>query len=85
MKSALRMHSTEADKIDDLKKRVQEEKQKVIAKKEEEDNKREQIAALQMEIAALHRKAGEKHELDEEIQLTKLKNDQAELEKQRLE
>jgi hypothetical protein len=35
------MASTEADKIDDLKKRVQDEKQKVIAKKEEEDNKRE--------------------------------------------
>jgi hypothetical protein len=34
-----------------------------------------------MEIKALHRKAGEKHELDEEIQLTKLKNNQGELEK----
>ena len=83
VKSALRMANNEADKIEELKRRVEEESTKVAAKREEEEDKRASIASLQFEIAALNKKASEAHELPEEVTLKALRKEMDELTKQR--
>lgn len=46
MKAAIRMANNEVDKIEDLKKRVDDELKKVTNRKEEEEDKRNQIKKL---------------------------------------
>lgn len=82
VKSALRMANNEADKIEELKRRVEEDTIKVAQKKEDEEDKRAQIAIINAEIAALDKKASEAHELEEEIILKQLRKEYEELEKQ---
>lgn len=76
------MAANEVDKIEELKRRVEEETNKVAARKEESEEKKAQIAALKADIAALERKANEHHELEEDIKLKQLQNEKGELEKQ---
>jgi len=83
VKSALRMANNEADKIEELKRRVEEDTLKVAQKKEDEEVKRQKIALQQAEIEALDKKASEAHELEEEITLKTLRSESDELQKQR--
>jgi len=83
VKSALRMANNEADKIEELKRRVEEDTLKVAQKKEDEEVKRQKISLQQAEIEALDKKASEAHELEEEITLKTLRSESDELQKQR--
>lgn len=75
------MAANEVDKIEELKRRVEDETKKVSDRKEESEDKQAQIAALKADIAALERKANEHHELEEDIKLKQLENEMGELEK----
>jgi len=66
------MAANEVDKIEELKRRVEEEQTKVSSKKEESEEKQELIAMLMSEIEALTRKASEHHELPEDKKLKEL-------------
>lgn len=83
VKSAIRCAANEVDKIEELKRRVEEETTKVFKRKEESEEKQAQIAALKADIQALERKASEHHELEEDIRLKQLQQEKAEFEKQR--
>lgn len=75
------MAHNEADKIEELKRRVEEDTLKVAQKREDEEDKRQQIAVIEGEITALEKKASEAHELEEEIELKNLRKVYEELEK----
>lgn len=79
VKSAIRMAANEVDKITELQRRVKDEQSKVSSRREEEDDKRGTIAVLQAEISALDKKAGENHELEEQVKLKQLQNEYGEL------
>jgi hypothetical protein len=63
------MANNEADKIEELKRRVEEDTAKVAQKKVDEEDKKGQIDIINQEIDALEKKASEAHELEEEITL----------------
>lgn len=75
------MAANEVDKIEELKRRVEEETNKVAQRKEESEEKQTQIAALRADIAGLERKANEHHELEEDIKLRQLQDEKGEYEK----
>lgn len=83
VKSAIRCAANEVDKIEELKRRVEEETTKVFKRKEESEEKQAQIAALRADIQALERKANEHHELEEDIKLKQLQQEKAEYERLR--
>ena len=77
------MAAAEVDKIEELKRRVEDETNKVAARKEESEEKQAAIATLRADIEKLERKANTHHELEEDKKLKALIEEKGELDKQR--